>query len=268
MSEKDLFFFGSAVQTLNPAELPRAEKDCECPRDPGDRLKSRVYVPRVSTFFDVYHGSDETPDSRKRFQLHLAVGSCIRASTGKSEFDQHDKISSRKTDGFSDDNNKRQFVGVRRFPPDDASKALLDLLWPTTGNMNRNIFSSHDPRSILYSTKRLHRKWNDTAEQIVLINFDPWIRFPGLETMVLRPLSTRLTAKQYENELARAHFREKIWFTLEEDREKREKKKAKWDKLRELHKDDEVEEAPEPKSPWFRTERAMCLDVGQGFQFS
>ena len=268
MSEEDLFFFGNAVQTLNPADLPRAEMDCECPRDPGDRLTSRVYVPRVSTFFDVYHGADRNPDSRKRFQLHLAVGSCIRASASESESDQLDKNSSRKTDGFPDGNSKRRFVGVHRFPPNDAPEALLDLLWPTTSKMQWNSCSSHDPRSILYSTKCLHRKWNDTAEQIVLINFDPWIRFPDLETMVLHPLSTQLTAKEYEDELVRARFKEKRFYTPEELDEKRIKNKAKWDKLREMHKDDEVEEVREPRSPWFWTERAMYLDIGQGFQFS
>ena len=267
MSEEDLFFFGRGVQTLSPADLPRAERDCECPRDPGDRLKARVYVPRVSTFFDVYHGSDGNPDSREKYRFHLAVGLCIRDPPSGLESGQLEKTS-RKTNGFPDHNTKRPFVGVRRFPPNDAPKTLLDLLWPTTGKMRINIFSWHDPRSILYSTKRLHRKWDDNAKQMILIDFDPWIRFPGLETMVLHPLSTRLTAGEYEAELVRARFREKIWLTQEVEREREEKREAKWAKLRELHKDDEVEEVCEPKSPWFQTEQAMYLSIGQGFQFS
>ena len=267
MSEAELFCFGNAVQTLNPADLPRAEKDCECPRDPGDRLRARVYVPRVSTFFDIYPGSDETPDSRKGFEFNLAVGSCSCASLSGSVSDEFDKISSKKTGGSSNDNNKRHFVGVRRFPPNDAPKALLDLLWPTTSKMKSNIFSTHDPRTIVYSTKPSNRKWNDIAQEIVLINFDPYIRFPGLKSLVLRPLSTQLTPREYEDELLRAKG-ELRFIPWEEWEEKRKKRKAKWEKLRELHKDDEVEEVPEPKSPWFRTERAMYLDIGQGFQFS
>ncbi len=47
----EAFFSGDSVfQTLDSADLPRAEKDCECPRDPGERLKARIYVPRASTF--------------------------------------------------------------------------------------------------------------------------------------------------------------------------------------------------------------------------
>ena len=267
MSEAESVYFGNAVQTLNPADLPRAEKDCECPRDPGDRLRARVYVPRVSTFFDIYPGADKTPDSRKGFEFHLAVGSCSCASLSGSVSDEFDKISSRKTDGFSNDNNKRHFVGVRRFPPNDAPKALLDLLWPTTGKMRSNIFSTHDPRSIMYSTKHLDRKWNDTAQEIVLINFDPYIRFPGLKSMVLRPLSTRLTPSEYEDELLRAIGKQRF-IPWEEWEEKRKKRVAKRERLRKMHEDDEVEDVPEPKSPWFRTEPAMHLSIGQGFQFA
>ena len=266
MSEAELFYFGNAVQTLNPADLPRAEKDCECPRDPGNRLRARVYVPRVSTFFDIYPGSDDTPDSKKGFEFHLAVGSCSSASLSGSVSDEFDKIPSRKTDGISDD-DKRHFVGVRRFPPNDAPKALLDLLWPTTGKMRSNIFSTHDPRSIAYSTKPSDRKWNDTAREIVLINFDPYTRFPGLKSMVLRPLSTQLTPRDYEDELLRAKEAQGS-ISWEEWEEKRKKRAAKQERLREMHKDDEVEEVPEPISPWLRTEQAMYLSIGQGFQFS
>ena len=267
MSEGELFYFGRAIQTLNPADLPQAEKDCECPRDPGDRLRARVYVPRISTFFDIYPGADETPDSRKGFEFHLAVGSCSRASLSESVSDQFGKISSRKTDGLSpDDNNKRKFVGVRRFPPNGAPKALYDLLW-STGKMNCSAFNGNDPRSILYFAKRLHREWNDTARKIVLINFDPYIRFPGLESVVLRPLSTQLTPREYEDELVKAQ-RELRWLSPEEVEDKQKKRVAKQESLREMHKDDEVEEVRVPRSPWLGTERAMHLDIGQGFQFS
>ena len=264
MSEKDLFFFGCAVQNLDPADLPRAEKDCECPRDPGDRLKARAYVPRVSTFFDVYYGSTENPDSGKGFEFRLAVASCNHASPSESESDQLDKKFSGQTDGLSpDDNNRKQFVGVRRFPPNGAPKTLLDLLWPTTGKMYMNICSTTDPRSILYQTKRLHREWTDTARQTVLINFDPYIRFPGLETMVLRPPSTMLTPQEYALELARAN--PCVWRRpTPEPEEKIKAREAKWERLMEMHKDEEVRE---PKSPWFQTERAMYLDIRQGFQF-
>lgn len=266
MSKDVIRFFDNTIQILDPADLPRGE-DCECPRDPGDRLRARVYVPRISTFFDIYPGSDETPDSKKGFEFHLAVGSCSRASISESVSGQFGKISSRKTDGLSpDDNDKRKFVGVRRFPPNGAPKALYDLLW-STGKMKTSMFDGDDPRSILYSTKRLDRKWNDTAQKIVLINFDPYIRFSGLESMALHPLSTQLNPREYEDELVRAK-REKGWLTEEEVEERQKKRAAKWENLREMHKDDEVEEVREPRSPWFWTERAMYLDIGQGFQFT
>ena len=259
------FFFGSVVQTLNPANLSRAEKDCECPRDPGDRLKARSYVPWASTFLDVYLGSDENPDSRQVFGLRLAVGSYHRASPNKSETGQLEKVSPNKLGGSPADNNERQFVGVRRFPPNGAPPALFDLLCPTGKPKWPNI-SCADQRTILYSTKRLHRKFNDTAEQLVLINFDPWIRFPGLKPMVLDPASTQLTPREYENELARARKDRRCLYNEEIDAhaEKREAKQAKID---EMNKAEKAGKVWEPRSPWFWTEPAMYLDIHQGFQF-
>ena len=251
------FFYGGPVQTLNPADLPQAEKDCECPRDRDDRLKARNYVPRASTFLDVYLGSDEAPDSGKGFEFRLAVGSYHRASSGESGTSQP-----HKNVYYPDDNNERQYVGVRRFPPNGAPKVLSDLLCPTR-KLKWPTISSHDPRSILYSTKRLDRKLND-AYQLVLINFDPWIRFPGLETMVLHPLSTHLTSTEYEDELGRAQ-QDQLFLSDEEVEERRKKRAAKVLLMRESNKLDEIHE---PKSPWFWTERAEYLDLRKGFQFS
>ena len=262
------FFFGGPVQTLNPADLPRAEKDCECPRDPGDRLEARVYVPRASTFFDVYFGFDENPDSEKRFEFHLAVGSCDHASPSESQLGQVEKISSKEIGGISpEDDDKRKFVGVRRFPPNGALRALLDLLCPIA-KRRCNAVDSHDPRTFLYSTERLYRKFNDNALQMVLINFDPWIRFPGLEPMKLDPSSTQVTAREYENELARAK-KDQPWSTQEElDAEREAEREAEQAKMSEMDEADKVKEVWEPRSEWFWTERAMYLDIKQGFQFS
>ena len=261
------YFTGGAIQALNPAVLPRAGKDCECPSDSGARLIVRSYVPRVSTFFDVYLGSDANPDSRKEFEFHLAVGSSHCPSPSESDSGQLEKVSSKRLGGFSvDDDNARQFVGMRRFPPNGAPNALFDLLCPT-GKLKGPKISPQDPRSILYSTKRLHRKLNDTADQLVLINFDPWIRFPGLEPMVLHPPSTQLTSEEYENELAQAKKDKSRLF--EEDYDAwAEKRAAKWAKIDEMNRAERAGKVWEPRSEWFWTERAMYLDIGQGFQFS
>ena len=259
--------FHKFVQILNPAALRRAEKDCECPSDPGDRIIARSYVPKVSTYFDVYLGSNANPDSAKGFEFRLAVGSCHRAAQSESEFGQLEKVSSEKLGGASpDDDNERQSVRVRRFPPNGAPKALSDLLCPT-GRLNGPKISPDDPRSILYSTKRLHRRLNDTADQLLLINFDPWIRFPRLEPMVLHPPTTELTAKEYENELIRAK-KDKIFISGEEYEAKAEKRAAKQAKIDEMNKAEKAGKVWKPKSEWFWNERAMYLDIGQGFQFS
>lgn len=258
----DGFLLGGYIQTLNPADLPPAEKDLECPIDPGDRLKGRVYVPRASTFFDVYLGSNENPDSTEEFEFRLAVGSCDPASPSETQLGQVNEMSSKKMGEFSpEDDDKRNFAGVRRFPPNGAPKALLDLLCPT-GNQRNNKISTHDSRTILYSTKRLHPKRNGGMHQLVLINFDPWIRFPELEPVKLDPPSTQLTAREYENELARAKKDQRqfkrIYFDLEEM----------LDDICERDGADKVDEIWEPRSEWFWNERAMYLDIGQGFQFS
>lgn len=262
------FYLGGPIQTLNPADLPRAEKDCECPRDPGDRLKARCYVPRASTFFDVYLASNENPDSKRGFEFHLAVGSRDKASPSESQLGQVDKNSSQSIGEFSPhDDGKRKFIGVRRFPPNGAPKALLDLLCPT-GEQDVDANSSHDPRTILYSTKRLHRKFKDNAHQLVLINFDPWIRFPGLEPMKLDPLSTQMNPREYEDELASAR-KDQRFFTPEElDAEWKAEQEAERVRNSEMDEADKVEEVWEPKPEWFWNERAMYLDIGQGFQFS
>ena len=261
------FYFNCGLQTLNPADLPLGEKDWDCPTDPGYRLKARSYNPRASTFFDIYLGSDANPDTAKGTEFHLAVGSRNHASPSESESGQLDKISSEKLGAVSpNDSNEQKCVTMRRFPPDGAPKALFDLLCPT-GKMKRSTMSVDDPRSILYSTKRLHRKWNDTLEQFVLINFDPYIRFPGLEPMILHPLSTQLTSKEYDEELARA--KSDVPFCEWEDYDAYlNKKAAKQSKIDEMNRAERAGKVWESRSEWFWTERAMYLDIGQGFQFS
>ena len=261
------FFLGSVVQTLNPAELSRADRRYECPRGPGDRLKARSYVGSASTLFDVYLGSDEIPDSRKEFGFRLALGSYHRASPNKSESGRLEKVSSKNLCELSPaDNNERQFVWLHRFPPNGALKALLDLLCPT-GKPNWPTISCEDRRTVLYSTKRLHRRLCDTARQLVLINFDPYIRFPGLETMVLHPPSTQLTPREYENELARANKDRRSLYN-EEIAAYPKKTAAQWAKIEEMYKAEKAGKVWEPRSPWFWTERAMYLDLKQGLQFS
>ncbi len=265
------FNFNSGLQTLNPEDLPLGEKIWDCPTDPGNRLKARSYNPRASTFLDIYLGSDANLDSAKESEFHLAVGSCNRASPSESESGQLDKISSEKLGAVSpNDYNGRQCVRMRRFPPDGAPKALFDLLCPT-GKMKRPTMSVDDPRSILCSTKRLHRRLNDKLEQLVLINFDPYIRFPGLDPMVLHPLSTQLTSKEYDKELARAkNDKPFLWEELsdEEYEAKANKIAAKQSKIDEMNRAERAGKVWEPRSEWFWTERAMYLDIGQGFQFS
>ena len=261
-------YFNSVLQNLNPADLPLGGKDCVCPRDPGNRLKARSYITRASTYFDMYLGSDANRDSAKEFGFHLAVDSRNRGSSpSESESGQLDKVSSKKLGGASlDDYNERKFVRMRRFPPDGAPKALFDLLCPT-GKMKYPTMSVDDPRSILYSTKRLHRKLNDTAEQLVLINFDPWIRFPKLKPMVLHPLSTQLTSEEYDNELARAK-KDPLYLSDEEYTVRATKRAVKLAKIDEMNEAEKAGKVWEPRSEWFWTERAMYRNIKQGFQFS
>ncbi len=193
----------------------------------------------------------------------MAVGSYHRVSSSESEPSQLDKISKNIRGLSLDDNHERKSVkGVRRFPPNGAPKALSDLLCPT-GKPRYPPIGSCDTRLILYSTKRLDRTF-DVPYQVVLINFDPWIRFPGLETMVLHPPSTHLTPREYEDELARAK-QDKFQLSPDELDAKAAKREIKRSSMRQGN---EAGEVRRPESPWFWTERAKYLDIQQGFQFS
>ena len=66
--------------------------------------------------------------------------------------------------------------GIKLWPPEVASSNLINLLNPTTGPP-RDVKVMSDERSVVYMSTG-----KEPLSSIILVNFDPAIRFPGLKT--------------------------------------------------------------------------------------
>ncbi|KAL4773192.1 hypothetical protein BDW60DRAFT_29455 [Aspergillus nidulans var. acristatus] len=86
-------------------------------------------------------------------------------------------------DGRLVENSEERFEtrGVHLWPPDDAPQELNHLLCPS--KRTGQVHAYADDRSIVYSVNQDER--NSTDQAIVLINFDPTLRLPGLKRLKL-----------------------------------------------------------------------------------
>ncbi|CBF86989.1 hypothetical protein AN2505.2 [Aspergillus nidulans FGSC A4] len=86
-------------------------------------------------------------------------------------------------DGRLVENSEERFEtrGIHLWPPDDAPQELNHLLCPS--KRTGQVHAYADDRSIVYSVNQDDR--NSTDQAIVLINFDPTLRLPGLKRLNL-----------------------------------------------------------------------------------
>lgn len=181
------------VQTMNIEDLPQGDAPIICPlfhRAGKDRVGSRSYSPTASTYIDIFLRKQRGVgrDNLQVFRLIVASRTC--ASPIKGEIGLLYGRFPEKTEEVPLAHGGEPLVdrGVHQLAPRHAPKALSNLLVPTSGIEGYCGALTHDDRSIIYLTGCPKR---DDKEKfrIVLMNFDPWIGFPSLETMKLRSLS-------------------------------------------------------------------------------
>ena len=153
------------------------------------KTKYRAYHPSASTFLDIVNDPPvQSTFAVPRDRLRLRIGSRKRKSPideNGEEGDkgllfpiEHDKKEyNKKTLEISDERFTSR--GIRLWPPDDAPPELLELLCP--GRAGR-IEASSDDRTLVYSTEACSTPYGQ-QRPIILVNFDPTIRFQGLKRL-------------------------------------------------------------------------------------
>ncbi|KAL4891122.1 F-box domain protein [Aspergillus ambiguus] len=153
------------------------------------KTKFRTYNHSASTFVDLVN--DPYPDPERsllsRDRLRLRVVSRKR----KSPIDEEGEEGPRKrlfrpevtdADGHPVEHSEERFItrGVQMWPPDNAPQELNDLLCPS--RRIGKVQAIADERSIVYSVEHNSTGSGDNRA-IVLINFDPSLRLPGLQRL-------------------------------------------------------------------------------------
>ncbi|PYH48601.1 F-box domain protein [Aspergillus saccharolyticus JOP 1030-1] len=180
------------------------------------RTKYRTYNLSSSTFVDLVTDS-ASPNHTSRIptdQLRLRLTSRKRKSpidTAGDEVepgllyppDLHDVVDPTAAADDNDNNNKKdqpqpiphseerfESLGVHMWPPDDAPAALTQLLSPTKRIASSDVRAAADERSLVYSVDAPDLG-EDGDQAILLINFDPLLRLPGLQRLDMRDGSVR-----------------------------------------------------------------------------
>lgn len=153
------------------------------------KTKYHTYNAFASTFLDIVNDPQERstltapPD-----QLRLRVGSRKRKSPIDENGDEVEKgllyppeHTKEGTDNTPSEMSDERFEsrGIHVWPPPDAPQEILDILCPA-GKAGR-VDAISDERTLIYSTQSLddHRSYRP----IILVNFDPTIRFTGLKRL-------------------------------------------------------------------------------------
>ncbi|RAL09226.1 F-box domain protein [Aspergillus homomorphus CBS 101889] len=159
------------------------------------RTKYRTYNLSSSTFVDLVTdstgpgGSTSTPSRIPTDQLRLRLTSRKRKSPIDTagdevapgflyppELNDDQDPSSRQPIDHSEE--RFESLGVHMWPPDNAPPALTQLLSPTKRIASSVVRAAADERSLVYSVDAPDSADGDQA--ILLINFDPLLRLPGL----------------------------------------------------------------------------------------
>ncbi len=153
------------------------------------KTKVRTYNPSSSGFLDLV--DDPLPPSaatkfRIRQRLRIRVGSRKRAPPDHEEPDENGYrlLKRPKIDPETDEpieGSEEKFVdrGVHMWPPENAPPELYDILNPIPCPSGE-VIGAADERSLIYMTGPSS---SQQGRAIVLINFDPAIRFPGLQKL-------------------------------------------------------------------------------------
>ena len=158
------------------------------------KTKYRNFIPASSAFLDLviddYPPRQPTqaflPSRRWQQQLRLRIGSRIQASPIDPVTGRLYKLTLEET--LLEDSEER-FIdrGIVLWPPVTAPTDLLDLLNPacvpdSTSRMIGDVAAMADERSLVYMPAPLFRQDGENRH-IVLVNFDPAIRFRDLPSI-------------------------------------------------------------------------------------
>ena len=218
---------------------------------------TRIHVQPSQSFMDIRyeHGRPGPPEQA----LHLCAGSRVPGSP----IDPVTNLLYKKGALIARDN---YFIdrGMRRFPPQGAPQELRELL-----TLSRNYFNRPDERSLVIGDLEKDEMGREHY-RIILVNFDSGIHFPGFKPLALKSLSDKIS---YE---AQAHATKEglcRGTTGSDDYqlvgvnapEQLRKFKLDLNQQEEPGKSNSTTREAEPNH-WFSTQRAMHLDIAQGFQ--
>lgn len=223
------------------------------------KTKYRVYNPSCSAFLDLVWDHSVYPQSQGTVQqMRLRIGSRKQAPPLDKKGILY-KPTVNETDRTSIKDSEERFSdqGIRMWPPNDAPLRLLKLLNPCSRNqahvgccssIRGRVAAISDERSIVFMAGECSLK----GQSIVLINFDSWSRFEGLESL----------KGKYEYLISRERPTETIT-TLEGQHASSD-----WVSTHSGSRNDTgSEQERDDCRSWFREERAMHVDISQGFQF-
>ena len=223
------------------------------------KTKHRAYKASCSAFLDLVIDDQVHPERRWTQQIRLRIGSRAQASPLDTNGLLHQPIMN-DIGGAPIEDSENRFTdrGINIWPMANAPVELLDLLNPSPGarshlagqrTIGGGVRAISDERSIIYMAK----EYSENESAIILVNFDPWIRFDGLTKldMSASSLETMDTTRKV---------------VLDERGRSFEKGKNRAIAL-------PVADAPGPDEdvdrirPWFREESAMHINIGKGFRF-
>ncbi len=193
------------MQTLNVEDLPQGDAPIEYSlfnRAGKDRVDSRSYSPTASAYVDIFLGKQRGigPDSLQVFRLTVASRARASPINGAISLPYRRFPGKAKEVPLADGGEPLVDRGVHQFPPRHAPQRLSNLLVLASDIKGFCGALTHDDRSIICLTGCPDRDGKEEF-RIVLINFDPWICFPSLETMKLHSISDLLSSAMYESQL-------------------------------------------------------------------
>ena len=208
----------------------------------------RIYAQPSQSFIDITYeyGRDGPPQQ----VMHLCAGSRV---TG-SPIDPVTNLLYNKG-ALTEPNDQFIDRGMRRFPPQGAPQELRELF-----TVSGDICAFDDERSLIITiTDPEEDALGKKGYQIILVNFDSRIRFPGFKSLTLDNLSDKISSDGGTDfdELGQRgascskHFQFDISQQNEASQSSTTTRKAKTPGL----------------NSWFSAELAMHLQIGQGFQF-
>lgn len=259
------------------------------PSDKKEIIVHRKYNLGCSACLDISHRCPHNGDSRRNQKILLRTSSRTRASPlGKDGLLRENALASPIERSAED-----QFLEISSsiWPPPDAPKELPHLLNTIFGQSGA-INARSDERSVVYSVNPVDmcNPLEIDLRKIVLINFDPCIRYEGMKSMKLYELADtdeRVDTKPaserggYHPRSANSTSRDGGRYEMlshviarETDESNRTSALPKGNEKETVDGPATVQDLPGPDEqeevelPWFRTERAMWVDICQGFEFS